>query len=69
VDDYNPLRRDRRARLETLRTALGDPLPPHARARILRLLDRLDLGCAQITNWSRSATQHSRKRLPIKWKR
>jgi transposase len=48
VDDYNPLRRDRRARLETLRTALGDPLPPHARARILRLLDRLDLVCAQI---------------------
>src|SRR3954452_2513500 len=34
VDDYNPLRRDRRVRLETLRTALGGPLPPHARARI-----------------------------------
>ena len=49
VHDYNPLRRDRRARLETLQTALGDPLPPHARARILRMLDRLDLVCAQIT--------------------
>jgi len=48
VGDYNPLRRDRRARLDSLRTALGDPLPPHARARILRLLDRLDLVCAQI---------------------
>jgi transposase len=46
--DYNPLRRDRRARLESLRTALDDPLPPHARARIRRLLDRLDLVCAQI---------------------
>src|SRR6266851_4651973 len=48
VRDYNPLRRDRRARLEALRTALGDPLPPHARARILRMLDRLELVCAQI---------------------
>src|SRR3954451_4470257 len=53
ADDYNPLRRDRRARLEILRTALGDPLPPHARARILRLLDRLDLVCAQITDLER----------------
>ena len=43
VGDDNPLRRDRRARLDSLPTALGDPLPPHARARILRLLDRLDL--------------------------
>ena len=48
MDDYNPLQRDRRARLESLRTALGAPLPLHARARILRLLDRLDLVCAQI---------------------
>jgi transposase len=48
VRDYNPLRRDRRARLEQLRTALGDPLPPHARARIVRMLDRLELVCAQI---------------------
>jgi transposase len=49
VGDYNPLRRDRRTRLESLRTALGDPLPPHSRARIRRMLDRLDLVCAQIT--------------------
>lgn len=48
VRDYNPLRRDRRARLEALRTALGDPLPPHAGARILRMLDRLELVCGQI---------------------
>jgi len=47
VGDYNPLRRDRRTRLESLRTALGDPLPPHARARIRRMLDRLDLVCSQ----------------------
>jgi transposase len=48
VRDYNPLRRDRRARLERLRTALGDPFPPHARARIVRMLDRLELVCGQI---------------------
>lgn len=53
VNDYNPLRRDRRTRLENLRTALGDPLPPHARARILRMLDRLDLVCAQIAELER----------------
>jgi transposase len=54
VRAFNPLRRDRRTRLETLRTALGDPLPPNARARILRILDRLDLVCAQITELERS---------------
>ena len=48
VGDYNPLRRDRRECLEAIRTALGDPLPPHARARILRILDRLELVCVQI---------------------
>lgn len=51
--DYNPLRRDRRAYLEALRTVLGDPLPPHARARIIRMLDRLELVCAQIANLER----------------
>ncbi|MCQ4189289.1 IS110 family transposase, partial [Methylocystis suflitae] len=30
IDDYNPLRRDRRVRLEALRTALDQPLPEHA---------------------------------------
>ena len=46
---YNPLRRDRRQRLDELRTALGDSLPPHARAKIARMLDRLELLLAQIT--------------------
>ncbi|ACL58833.1 IS110-like element ISMno25 family transposase [Methylobacterium nodulans] len=49
VRDYNPLLRNRRERLDALRTALGTPLPAHARAKIGRLLDRLDLVCAQIT--------------------
>src|SRR4029078_7051250 len=41
--EYNPLRRDCRERLGQLRTALDQPLPPHARAHIERLLDRLAL--------------------------
>ncbi len=40
VEGYDPLRRDRRRRLGQLRTALGDPLPANAMARILRMLDR-----------------------------
>jgi transposase len=46
--EYNPLRRDCRERLGQLRTALGQPLPPHARAQIERLLDRLELVCKQV---------------------
>jgi transposase len=46
--DYNPLLRNRRQRLGELRTALGTSLPPHAHAKINRMLDRLDLVCAQI---------------------
>src|SRR6202158_3813319 len=53
VRDYNPLRRDRRARLEEVGTALGGPLPRHAGARILRMLDRLELVYAQIAELER----------------
>jgi transposase len=45
---YDPLLRNRRQRLGELRTALGAPLPPHAHAKINRMLDRLDLVRAQI---------------------
>ena len=48
VSGYDPLRRDRRQRLEQARTALGDPLPPQARARIERMLDRLELVLMQL---------------------
>src|SRR4051794_13566956 len=34
--EYNPLRRDCREQLGQLRTGLGQPLPPHARAQIER---------------------------------
>ena len=66
VSDYNPLRRDRRARLETLQTALGDPLPPHARARIRRMLDRLDLVCAQITELEQERDAVLDKEAPVR---
>jgi transposase len=51
---YNPLRRDRRQRLDELRTALGDSLPTHARAKIARMLDRLELLLIQITELEQS---------------
>jgi transposase len=50
---YDPLRRDRRQRLEGVRTALGDPLPLQARARIERMLDRLELVLTQIATLER----------------
>jgi transposase len=52
--EYNPLRRDRRQRLDELRTALGDSLPTHARAKIARMLDRLELLLTQITELEQS---------------
>jgi transposase len=66
VRDYNPLRRDRRARLEALRTALGDPLPPHARARILRMLERLELVCAQTAELERERDAALEEKAPDK---
>ena len=45
---YAPLRRDRRARLEALRTADGRELPQQLRAQIGRELDRLELLLVQI---------------------
>ena len=51
--DYNPLRRDRRRRLDELRTALGDPLPANAHDKIARILDRLELLLAQIAELER----------------
>jgi transposase len=48
VSDYAPLRRDRRARLEALRTGDGRVLPSHLKAQISRELDRLELLLDQI---------------------
>ena len=48
VSDYEPLRRDRRRRLEELRTGDGRPLPSHLKTQISRVLDRLELLLQQI---------------------
>lgn len=48
VTGYEPLRRDRRQRLEALRTGDGYPLPRHLKTQIDRELDRLELLLEQI---------------------
>jgi len=48
VSDYEPLRRDRRRRLDELRTGDGRALPKHLKAQIGRELDRLELLLEQI---------------------
>lgn len=48
VRDYEPLHRDRRQRLEELRTGDGRVLPRHLKAQIVRELDRLELLLEQI---------------------
>jgi transposase len=48
VSDYAPLRRNRRKRLEGLRTGDGRPLPVHLKTQISRELDRLELLLDQI---------------------
>jgi len=45
---YEPLRRDRRARLEVLRTGDGRELPAHLKAQIGRELDRIELLLEQV---------------------
>ena len=53
VQGYDPLRRDRRQRLDASCTALGNPLPTNARAKIARMLDRLELLLQQIAELDR----------------
>lgn len=48
IKGYEPLRRDRRKRLDELTTGDGRPLPAHLRAQISRELDRLELVMKQI---------------------
>jgi transposase len=45
---YEPLRRDRRARLDALQTGDGRRLPQHLKAQVCRELDRLELLVEQI---------------------
>jgi transposase len=48
VSGYEPLRRDRRRRLDELQTGDGRPLPKHLKTQIGRELDRLELLLEQI---------------------
>jgi transposase len=48
VSDYEPLRRNRRQRLDELKTGDGRPLPPHLKAQISRELHRVELLIEQI---------------------
>jgi transposase len=48
VSGYEPIKRDRRARLETLRTGDGRELPQRLKMQILRELDRLELLLSQL---------------------
>ena len=48
ISRYQPLRRDRRQRLEELQTSDGRAFPQHLKARINRELDRLELLLKQI---------------------
>jgi transposase len=48
IRDYEPLRRDRRKRLEGMQTGDGRALPRHLKAQICRELDRLELLLEQI---------------------
>jgi transposase len=48
ISDYEPMRGDRRQRLEVLRTGDGCFLPPHLKAQIGRELDRLELLLEQL---------------------
>jgi transposase len=48
ITDYEPMRRDRRARLEKLRTGDGRELPTYLKAQLCRELERLELVLEQI---------------------
>lgn len=48
VSGYEPLRCNRRQRLDELKTGDGRPLPPHLKGQISRELDRLELLIEQI---------------------
>ena len=48
ISGYEPLRRDRRERLDTLQTGDGRLLPDHLKAQVRRELDRLELLLDQI---------------------
>ena len=61
---YEPLRRDRRARLDALQTGDGRRLPQHLKAQVCRELDRLELLLEQTRLWRPSGTRCSTQNKP-----
>jgi transposase len=54
ITDYDPLRKDRPARLDALKTGDGRPLPERLKTEIRRELDRVDLVASQIATVERA---------------
>jgi transposase len=52
ITDYDPLQKDRRARLETMKTGDGQPLPDRLKAELSRELDVIELLLKQIAEVS-----------------
>lgn len=52
ITDYDPLQKDRRARLETMETGDGQPLPDRLKAELFRELDVIELLLKQIAEVS-----------------
>jgi transposase len=59
IVDYDPLHRDRLARLDELVTGDGRPLPERLTAEIRREIERLDRVCAQLVAGERDALVQS----------
>jgi transposase len=54
ISDYDPVGRDRRIRLDELRTGDGRPLPAQLKAEIGRELDRIELVATHLTSVERA---------------
>ncbi len=62
VAEFGPRRRDRRERLEALRTGDGRPLPRHLRAEILRAFERIEVLLRQIAEVEAERDRHLKGR-------
>lgn len=64
IDGYNPLLQSRCRRLTDLRTGLGEPIPPHALAKIERLLSRNERVLARIADLERDRDAVAESNVP-----
>src|SRR5215831_3548994 len=67
ITDYDSLHRDRRTKLEKLRTGDGRDLGPYLKAQLLRELDRVELLLRQIAavDGARSALVSAASSFPL----